>query len=48
MNRTFNGTITVDIGDSVPDWTPFEPPTAPEGAPNVNLQREAAAMLARE
>jgi hypothetical protein len=25
----------VDIGDPVPDWTPFEPPRAPEGSPNV-------------
>jgi hypothetical protein len=29
------GTINVDIRDSVPDWAPFEPPKAPEGAPNV-------------
>ncbi len=31
----FNGRIEVDIRDSVPDWTPFEPPRAPKGAPNV-------------
>ena len=48
MSKAFKGTSNVDIRDSVPDWTPFEPPTAPEGAPNVDLQREAAAMLARE
>src|SRR6266480_5995387 len=29
------GTINADIRDSVPDWTPFESPKAPEGAPNV-------------
>jgi arylsulfatase len=31
----FKGTVNVDIRDSVPDWSPFEPPKAPEGAPNV-------------
>jgi arylsulfatase len=35
MTRPFNGTINVDIRDSTPDWAPFEPPAAPEGAPNV-------------
>jgi len=35
MSKTFQGTINVDIRDSVPDWAPFEPPTAPDGAPNV-------------
>ena len=29
------GTINVDIRDSEPDWSPFEPPKAPDGAPNV-------------
>ena len=32
---SFKGTINVDIRDSVPDWAPFEPPRAPEGAPSV-------------
>ena len=31
----FNGTINVDIRDSVPDWAPFEPPKAPDGAPSI-------------
>ena len=35
MPEKFRGTINVDIRDSEPDWTPFEPPKAPEGAPNV-------------
>jgi arylsulfatase A-like enzyme len=35
MAETFKGTINVDIRDSVPDWAPFEPPKAPDGAPNV-------------
>ena len=35
MGEPFKGTINVDIRDSVPDWTPFEPPKAPDGAPNV-------------
>ena len=35
MTKPFKGTINVDIRDSEPDWTPFEPPVAPFGAPNV-------------
>jgi arylsulfatase A-like enzyme len=35
MAKPFKGTINVDIRDSEPDWTPFEPPMAPYGAPNV-------------
>lgn len=35
MSKPFKGVINVDIRDSVPDWTPFEAPKAPEGAPNV-------------
>jgi arylsulfatase A-like enzyme len=35
MSIPFKGTINVDIRDSTPDWTPFEPPRAPDGAPSV-------------
>jgi hypothetical protein len=35
VSERFTGTINVDIRDSVPDWTPYEPPKAPDGAPNV-------------
>jgi arylsulfatase A-like enzyme len=35
MSEPFKGTVNVDIRDSVPDWSPFEPPRAPDGAPNV-------------
>src|SRR6266704_57359 len=35
MSKAFQGTINVDIRDSVPDWAPFEPPKAPDGALNV-------------
>ena len=35
MGEVFKGTINVDIRDSKPDWSPFEPPKAPDGAPNV-------------
>ena len=35
MSKPFKGVINVDIRDSEPDWTPFEPPKAPDGAPNV-------------
>ena len=35
MSEPFKGMINVDIRDSVPDWAPFEPPKAPDGAPSV-------------
>jgi arylsulfatase A-like enzyme len=35
VSEPFKGKINVDIRDSVPDWSPFEPPRAPDGAPNV-------------
>ncbi|HEY1509293.1 MAG TPA: arylsulfatase [Solirubrobacteraceae bacterium] len=35
MSKPFKGVVNVDIRDSVPDWTPFEAPKAPDGAPNV-------------
>jgi arylsulfatase len=35
VSEPFKGTVNVDIRDSVPDWTPFEPPKAPAGSPNV-------------
>jgi arylsulfatase len=35
MTKQFSGTINLDIRDSKPDWTPFEPAKAPDGAPNV-------------
>ena len=35
MAQPFRGVVNVDIRESVPDWSPFEPPKAPEGAPNV-------------
>src|SRR6476660_3226339 len=35
VSKQFKGTIDVDIRDSVPDWAPFEPPKAPDGALNV-------------
>jgi arylsulfatase A-like enzyme len=31
----FNGVIKLDVRDSKEDWTPYTPPKAPEGAPNV-------------
>jgi arylsulfatase A-like enzyme len=31
----WQGKVSVDIRDSVPDWSPFVQPIAPEGAPNV-------------
>ena len=35
MSKPFQGVINVDIRDSKPDWAPFEPPKAPDGAPSV-------------
>jgi arylsulfatase len=35
MSMPFKGVVNVDIRDSEPDWSPFEAPQAPEGAPNV-------------
>ncbi|MGZ4434938.1 MAG: hypothetical protein ACXVW7_15105 [Trebonia sp.] len=35
MAKPFKGTVSVDIRDSEPDWTPFEPPIAAFGAPSV-------------
>jgi arylsulfatase A-like enzyme len=35
MAEPFRGVVNVDIRDSEPDWSPFEAPRAPEGAPNV-------------
>ncbi len=35
MTSGFKGTINVDIRDSVPDWSPFEPPKAPDGSTSV-------------
>lgn len=31
----FNGTINLDIRDSVPDWGPYAEPKAPAGSPNI-------------
>ena len=35
MATPFNGVIKLDVRDSTPDWEPFLPKKAPEGAPNV-------------
>jgi arylsulfatase A-like enzyme len=35
MGEPFKGKINIDIRDSVPDWSPFEPPRASEGAASV-------------
>ena len=35
MRVPFQGKINLDIRDSEPDWAPFEPAKAPEGAPSV-------------
>ncbi len=37
MPTPFKGKIAMDIRDSEPDWEPFLPPKAPDGAPNVLL-----------
>jgi len=35
LMRGFKGKIELDTRDSKPDWKPFLPPKAPEGAPNI-------------
>jgi arylsulfatase A-like enzyme len=35
MSKPFEGVVNVDIRDSTPDWAPFEPPKAPDGAASV-------------
>ena len=35
MPEPFRGSINVDIRDSEPDWSPFEPVRAPDGVPNM-------------
>jgi arylsulfatase A-like enzyme len=35
VNTPWTGRLAIDIRDAVPDWTPFEQPKAPDGAPNV-------------
>ena len=34
-NEEFHGKISLDVRDSVPDWVPYTPKRAPEGAPNI-------------
>jgi hypothetical protein len=36
-DKLFKGVIKLDIRDSTPDWEPYTPTKAPEGAPNVLL-----------
>lgn len=35
MAKQFNGTIALDIRDSVPDWEPYAEPKAPANSPNI-------------
>jgi arylsulfatase A-like enzyme len=35
QSQSWNGRLAVDIRDAEPDWSPYEQPTAPPGAPNV-------------
>lgn len=35
MAKKFQGTINIDVRDSVPDWGPYTQPQAPDGAPSV-------------
>jgi arylsulfatase A-like enzyme len=35
VSKEFKGTIKLDVRDSKADWTPYEQPKAPAGAPNV-------------
>jgi len=33
--KPFKGVVKLDVRDSKPDWTPFVPPSAPKGSPNI-------------
>ena len=33
--KPFKGVIKLDVRDSTPDWGPYVPTKAPEGAPNI-------------
>ena len=33
--KPFKGVLKLDVRDSVPDWTPYTPTKAPEGAPTI-------------
>jgi arylsulfatase A-like enzyme len=35
MGKAFKGIVNVDVTASVPDWSPYVQPIAPEGAPSV-------------
>jgi hypothetical protein len=35
VSKEFKGTIKLDVRDSKAEWTPYEQPKAPQGAPNV-------------
>lgn len=35
INDQFKGVMNLDVRDSTPDWGPFTPDRAPEGAPNI-------------
>ena len=39
MPKSFGGVVNVDIRDSVPDWSPFEPPKAPDGRAERGVHR---------
>lgn len=33
--KVFNGRLAVDVRNAEPDWSPYEPPRARDGAPNI-------------
>jgi arylsulfatase A-like enzyme len=35
MAKPFKGVVNIDVTESVPDWTPYVQPIAPEGTPSV-------------
>ena len=45
MTERFKGVVNVDIRDSVPDWTPFEAPKAPEQCTERALHRARRCRL---
>ena len=47
MSKKFKGTINLDIRDSEADWTPYEQPIPPDGAPNVDPLADSGNPKAR-
>jgi hypothetical protein len=49
VTKSFQGSINLDIRDSMPDREPYEQPRAPEGTPDVlDIVRDDVGFAAME